>query len=271
MKSVRRTARTEIQREKMKAVFGEFRARWLLIRERLGDTRKVRLRFAGHKHFLRLNTTDPLVWYSVFQQQDYGAPLPFEPRTIVDAGAYTGLSAIYFANRYPCSRIIAVEPDESNFRLLLKNIRDYENITPVQAALWCEDTDVSLYARAQGHWASSLIPDAERSGIACSVQGIRMETLMDRFGLQRVDLLKLDVEGAEKEILAHAAPWIDDVGALFIELHDRLIPGCSETLAAVTGNFDRTEVAPMTTLLIHRGRGAARETRIPTRPITEQS
>ena len=248
----RRTPRTELQREKMKAVFGELRARWLLIRERCGDTREVRLRFAGNKHFLRLNTTDAMVWFSVFHQRDYSAPLPFEPRTIIDGGAYTGFSAIYFANRYPLARIIAVEPDESNFRLLLKNTRHYENINAVQAALWCEDTEVSLYARAQGQWASSLIPDEGRAGSAKSVRGMRIETLVNEFRLQQIDLLKLDVEGAEKEILAHATPWVDAIGAIFIELHDRLIPGCSEALAAATQNFDRSEVAPMTTLLINR-------------------
>lgn len=249
--------RTPIQIEKLAAVFGRSRSRWLRWRERRGDRSLVTLRYSGHRHWLRLGSTDPLVWYSVFHQQDYGAALPFEPATIIDAGAYTGLSAIYLANRYPGARILAIEPDPSNYRLLLRNIRPYPAITPVNAALWHEDTRLQFHFRPEGHWASSVLPGD--SGETVEVEGIGMRTALGMLGTDTVDLLKIDVEGAEKEIMAHAAPWIGRVGAIFIELHDRLQPGCTDALEAVTAGFERNAAAPMTELLINRRRLAPAE------------
>lgn len=214
----------------------------------------VSLRYAGRRHWLRLGSTDPLVWYSVFHQQDYGAALPFEPATIVDAGAYTGLSAIYLANKYPEARILALEPDPSNFRLLLRNIRDYPAITPVNAALWHEDGTIRFHFRPEGQWASSVLAGA--SGDSAVVEAIGMPTALSILGTDCLDLLKIDVEGAEKDIMEHAGSWIDDVGAVFIELHDRLQPGCTEALEAVTSGFERSPAAPMTELLINRRRSA---------------
>ncbi len=213
------------------------------------------LKYAGQRHYLRLNTTDPLVWFSVFHQEDYGARLPFEPKVIIDAGAYTGFSAIYLANRYPLARIIAIEPDYSNFQLLTKNCRRYPMITPVGAALWFEDTEVILYPQPEGHWASSVVrrETAARNVInGRPVRAICIETLMALFDLGTVDLLKLDVEGAEKEILEYSGTWIDHIGAIFIELHDRLRPGCTEALGVATRGFEHCPVSPMTTLLINR-------------------
>jgi FkbM family methyltransferase len=247
------TERTQRQIEKILAVFGRSRSRWLLWRERWGDRSLVSIKYAGHRQYLRLNTTDPLVWFSVFHQEDYGAQLPFEPKVIIDAGAYIGLSAIYFANRYPLSRIIAIEPDYSNFQLLRKNCRRYPMVTPVCAALWFEDAELILYPQPEGHWAFSLVrgeTDTSNTVNGRIVRAICIETLMATFDLDTVDLLKLDVEGAEKEILMHSQPWIDRIRAIFIELHDRLRPGCTEALGVATRGFEHVPVSPMTTLLI---------------------
>ena len=255
--SARRTPR---QLEKIISVFGPTRARRLLWRERWGDRSRVSLEYRGQRHFLRLNTTDPLVWFSVFLQEDYGAPLPFEPRVILDAGAYTGFSAIYLTNRWPQAEIIAVEPDPANFRLLKRNVATCRRIRPIQAALWFEDAELMLYTRPEGHWASSVHAfglGPRHTGPSRAVAAMCVETLKARFGLERIDLLKIDIEGAEKELFEHSSGWIDEVGAIFIETHDRLRPGCSQAVAAATDGFDQTVVAPMTTLLVNRCRRGA--------------
>ncbi len=222
--------------------------------ERWGDRSLVSLEYRGRKHHLRLNSTDPLVWFSVFIQEDYGANLPFEPRVIVDAGAYTGLSAIYFANRYPGAKIIALEPDPENFRLLTRNVGAYDRIRPVHAALWFEDTELALYRRPEGHWASTIHAASLASGYAKAdrpIPAMRIETLMSRFAVPEIDVLKVDIEGAEKEVFEHSSAWIDRVGAIFIETHDRLRAGCSDAVVAATPGFARAQTSPMTELLIN--------------------
>src|SRR5689334_12581239 len=62
---------------------------------------------------LRLGTTDVAAFEHVFIQKEYDLLLATEPSVIIDAGANVGMSAVYFAQRYPGAKIIAVEPDEA--------------------------------------------------------------------------------------------------------------------------------------------------------------
>jgi FkbM family methyltransferase len=254
--------RTRRQIRKIVNVFGARRARWLLWRERWGDRSLISLEHRGRKYYLRLNSTDPLVWFSVFIQEDYGAILPFEPRVIVDAGAYIGLTAIYFANRYPEAEIIALEPDPENYRLLIRNVGRFDRIHPVNAALWFEDTELPLYRRPEGAWASSIHSVGLRPGCSKAdhlIPGMPIETIMSRFGVSDIDVLKVDIEGAEKDVFERSSVWIDRVGAVLIETHDRLRAGCSEAVTAGTPGFARVPISSMTNLLINPARSLDRQ------------
>lgn len=177
---------------------------------------------------------------SVFEREDYGVELPTPPRTIIDAGAYTGFSAIYFAERYPAERILALEPDPSNFALLVRNVRPFPNIIPLQQALWHRDGHIDLHDPGTGHWGFYVSPDGPDVGQSLAqVEAVSLRTLIERFALERIDLLKLNVEGAEKEIFEHCGDWIGRVGAIFAALHDRFLPGCTEAFEKATASFGR--------------------------------
>jgi hypothetical protein len=64
-----------------------------------------------------------------------------------------------------------------------------------------------------------------------------MDTLLREHGVDRVDVLKVDIEGAEKEVFASCSSWIDRVGVLIVEFHDRLKDGCSDTVYAAAEQF----------------------------------
>ena len=72
------------------------------------------------KVILRFSTTDVAVYDQVFVQNGFGFDLPFNPTVIVDAGANCGISPVYFALRVPNAKIIALEPEPSNFAILQK-------------------------------------------------------------------------------------------------------------------------------------------------------
>lgn len=61
---------------------------------------------------------------------------------------------------------------------------------------------------------------------------------MHTHGLDRIDLLKMDIEGSEREVLADPSAWIDRVDALIVELHDRKKPGCGAVFESVARQFD---------------------------------
>ncbi|HEX6900123.1 MAG TPA: FkbM family methyltransferase [Thermoanaerobaculia bacterium] len=216
------------------------RGRWLSLREALGDRRRVSIRYGGRRLTLRLGTSDILVLYSVFEREDYGIELSSHPMTIVDAGAYTGLSTIYFAEKYPAAKILALEPDPSNFALLVQNTRPYPNIIPLHQALWHGDGRIDLQDPGTGHWGFYVAPDEPRpEWLRAHVEAVSVRTLLERFALERIDLLKMNIEGAEKEILESSGDWIGSVGAIFAALHDRFLPGCTEAFENATASFDR--------------------------------
>jgi FkbM family methyltransferase len=72
----------------------------------------------------------------IFLNREYGFPIPFKPRRILDLGAYVGFAAIFLAQRFPDAEIVCVEPSAENFRLLMLNTSAYSNIRQINAAVW---------------------------------------------------------------------------------------------------------------------------------------
>lgn len=195
---------------------------------------------AGAKHpiHLRLRTSDVSVLHQVFLINEYERELSRPPRTIVDAGANIGLTAVFYANQYPDAEIIAIEPESSNFALLEKNAAAYPNITCVHAALWDEEKELAVVDPGLGHYGFQTAAVATATRPRESVTGVTIPQLMRRYSLSSIDLLKLDIEGAEKEVFEASAPWIDKIGVVVVEMHDRYRTGCSRSTYIATKDFD---------------------------------
>lgn len=202
----------------------------------LGHPKTIAVRPVGFSHTvrLRIRTTDFPTYQEVILDKHYGFELPFTPEAIVDAGANIGLASVFFANRFPKAHIIAVEPELSNFKMLVDNARPYPNITPVRAALWSFDGEVGIGDSAMsgsGHWAFTV-----RETSLTRVPAVTLHNLMRLHNLSRIDLLKVDIEGAEKEVF-EADDFMGVVRCLMIETHDRFKPGCSNAVRSRTNGF----------------------------------
>jgi FkbM family methyltransferase len=190
---------------------------------------------------VRLRTTDVSLLSEMMEDAEYDIDLPTPPRVIVDAGANIGLTTVFFANKYPQARIIAVEPELSNFNLLKKNAEPYPNITCLRAALWKNNTKIELSDPGLGHWGFQATEKPVAGGPTASpteVPGITVDALMKQFGINYLDFLRMDIEGAEQEVCEHTSSWMDKVGVIGVELHDRLKPGCSRSFYLATKDFD---------------------------------
>jgi FkbM family methyltransferase len=189
---------------------------------------------------IRVRTTDSSTYVGVLLRGEYDFDLPFSPRTIVDAGANIGMASIYYTHRFPEARIIAIEAEASNFDVLVRNVRPYANITPIHAALWNRDGEISVsepnpLTGASGKWGF-----VTNEGPGVKVRAITMRTLLEEMRIRSVDLLKVDIEGAEIEVFG-ACDWIQDIRCIAIELHDRFRPGCSETVNSAMRGFSRLQ------------------------------
>jgi FkbM family methyltransferase len=185
----------------------------------------------------RMGTSDLPCYRQVIVSNEYDFPYPGNIRTIIDAGAYVGFSAIFFARKYPDAVILAIEPDAENFTLLQRNTRAFPQITPIQAAVWGDTKQLSVVDTGGREWGFQTV-DTTSTSSRSVVAALAMETLLETYGIERVDILKVDIEGAERQVFAHADGWIDRVGSIVIELHDRFAPGCSEVVRSAVASFD---------------------------------
>ncbi|MGH2392646.1 MAG: FkbM family methyltransferase, partial [Candidatus Limnocylindria bacterium] len=162
----------------------------------------------GSQVTLRMGTSDLLNLNQVFGTDEYDFPYPEHARTIVDAGAYVGFSAIYFAKRYPEALIYALEPDPRNHALLRRNTRTFGQIVPIHAALWNGSKQLRVIDAGLREWGLRTVDTASEDGRGI-VQSVSMEALLDMYEIEHVDILKVDIEGAEREVFADASRWID--------------------------------------------------------------
>jgi FkbM family methyltransferase len=148
----------------------------------------------------------------IFIDEIYKQKLPSRPY-IIDCGANIGLSVIYMKNLYPQATIIAFEPDEKNFELLKKNIDNFgfEQVEIRREAVWIENT--ILQFAGEGSMSSRI--DSNPSGNTIRVNAIRLKDFINK----PVDFLKIDIEGAEFQVIKDIAEHLHFVSHLFLEYH----------------------------------------------------
>lgn len=175
---------------------------------------------------VRRATSDFVVIREIFEEGEYDLvrqlTLPPEPY-IVDLGGNIGLGSLYFASLFPGARIVSVEPDQENGRLLRENCRrliDAGRLQPVAAFVGATDGTAGIQRGSENY--AFVKTDAPSNGeqIPC----LSMPTLLQQTGFPRIDLLKCDIEGSEAELFRAAAPWINRVGSLLIEIHAPYTP-----------------------------------------------
>lgn len=158
-------------------------------------------------------------------------------RTIVDAGANVGYTSLYFAKQYPEAQIVAIEPDAANTAILKAHTISYPKVKILQTGLWHRPSSLRLVDEGYGHYGFMVeeVPD----GSPNSFSATSLTAIMEENNWQTIDLLKLDVEGSEKEIFsADFAAWLPKTRCLFVELHDRKRKGASKAVFQAINQYD---------------------------------
>lgn len=189
-----------------------------------------------HPIHLRNSKSDFISFREIFFKKEYKLDLPatIKPTVIVDAGANIGLTSVYFANLYPDAKIICIEPDSENFKCVVKNVSNYKNIIPLNKALWQASEMLSLSNKGFGD-RGFMIEDGENK----TIEGISVHALMQEHNLHHIDILKIDIEGSEKEVFGEGYDsWLPKTKCLVIELHDRMKPGCSASVFSALGKYN---------------------------------
>jgi len=135
---------------------------------------------------------------------------------IIDCGSYIGTSILFFKDQFPNSRILAYEPDNLNYAIFKKNIENwnFNNVKIENAAIWIDNHGVNF--NDDGNMSSKI---AESNGTAVNAnlktKSVRLKDLL----IEKVDFLKIDIEGAEYEVLVDCEKSLNFVENIFIEYH----------------------------------------------------
>ena len=176
----------------------------------------------GGPFFVRPGTSDMAIFDEVFFSKYLPRDRSF--RTVIDCGANIGCTVRYWKWLDPDCTVIAVEPDPENFDLLQKNTAKFNGIQCIRAGIW--PTTGALHLEKEGVGHSAIRTTMGGSG---DTEAVTIPGLLDRSHLDRIDLLKIDIEGSELELFTQGdLSWIGKVGTIAIELHDHWRPGCGD-------------------------------------------
>jgi FkbM family methyltransferase len=173
----------------------------------------------------RPGTTDWTTLLGVFEHGYHMPPVALKsPTCIVDLGLNVGFTASHFAQIYPAARVIGVEMDEKNFKCAVANTAPWKDrLTLFNAAIWSSDGELAYEAncREDSYHVSTAGAGASQTALK-KVKSISMQTLLKTCGVNSVDFVKMDVEGAEKELLLTGSlDWLKCVKSIKIEIHEQ--------------------------------------------------
>jgi FkbM family methyltransferase len=178
---------------------------------------------------IRKGSSDWKAFKQVFIWKEYDYPLSSTPGTILDAGANVGYASLWFTQLFPHAQIVSLEPESSNFEMLKINTSDYPNVHPIKAGLWGRSCFLKITHPDWGNWGFRT--EETETEIEGSVRALNVKEIMDTYGWETIDLLKMDIEGAELNVFATGADaWLPKVKIMFLELHDNVNRDCSKNV-----------------------------------------
>jgi FkbM family methyltransferase len=188
-----------------------------------------------HPVHLRPGSTDNCVFKQIFLKQDLNIPAleDIEPKRILDLGANIGMSSLYLKNRFPDAEIVGVEPDSSNGEMYRKNLRHYPDVSLLETAVRGSNQKVSKVDNGRGESGYEMKIDDEGCA-AVTIPGI-----MEQYGWNSIDLVKIDIEGSEKSVFeGEVEKWLPKTKVLFVELHEMKAPGCTAAMHKALEPYD---------------------------------
>lgn len=201
----------------------------------------VNLKSLGRGVHLRSHTTDISVYHEIVLSHSLAGVKPDRTvRHVIDLGANTGLSYRWLRRLYPAAQIVCVEPDPGNLAILRANAQNDPACTVIAGCIGGRERQVNI-ASTIGEWGFRIV-----DGDDGTIPVITMDRLLDEHGIDRVDVLKCDIEGAEGEVFEDCRSWIDRVDTMTVECHLDVTDadGLCATLEANGANFRRTHLEP---------------------------
>jgi FkbM family methyltransferase len=162
----------------------------------------------GREVQLRPGTTDDQIFHETFVKEFHVPPEEIRPATVLDLGCNIGLTVAHYEHLWPDADIIGVDLDDENCVVARRNCRRARILNVAVAAT----SGPKTYSGEEA-WSFRLDPSGDRT-----VESRTLDQLTDLFG-GGADFVKMDIEGAEWDVVQASGEWPERVGSLLIEIH----------------------------------------------------
>lgn len=171
----------------------------------------------GRKFFGVDKSSFMYMYEEIFENEIYKFNASTDKPFIIDCGSNIGLSVIYFKTLYPNSTILGFEPDPEIFKVLKKNIEinQLSNITLIEGCLAKEEGALTFFQEGADGGRTNVSDDIKSKFKGLEVKAYKLSSFIDK----PVDFLKIDIEGAEGEVLGEISGKLNYVKNIFIEYH----------------------------------------------------
>jgi len=132
-----------------------------------------------------------------------------EGNIVFDLGAYAGSSSYVFSKLAgPHGLVVAFEPDAENFKYFQKNILRHSltNVRAFRKGVWSSNCTIEF--QTEGNMGSSIASITERRSNVKSVEVVTLDKALELAGVDTVHAIKMDIEGAELEVLRSAREFL---------------------------------------------------------------
>ncbi|KAF2081180.1 FkbM family methyltransferase [Flavobacterium sharifuzzamanii] len=157
---------------------------------------------------------------------------------IIDLGSNIGLTSVFFTEHFQRGRIVLVEPNLENFEVLSFNLKEKENFEffKIMGAVWSSNSKVKIVSdfRDKADWAFRV----EESNDLNSIQAYTINDLATKNNFEHIDILKIDIEGAEKQIfntLVSDLEFLKKTKCIAIEIHDEF--DCRKEICKILDDY----------------------------------
>lgn len=153
---------------------------------------------------------------------------------IVDLGSNIGLSAASFLSEYPNASIVVVEPEKDNVLVLNENLQPYidegRTVFKFNSPVYSKEVVLNLFDSLKGSHGFRVSENLESSNSLQTMDSVTINGILEKVGWDSIDIIKIDIEGAEFELLQENIEWIQKTKYLIIETHDRFKKGSTKQL-----------------------------------------
>lgn len=222
---------------------------------------RLRLRVEDREiDFYIWHQLDLTLMHDVFIDKEYSVlPTVSSCFTIFDLGSNVGTTVAYFHAKYPDAKIFALEPDPhcgEQLRMTCSALKGDRVVFIPKAVHWKTDEYVTFHSSPDYHWSSSLLDRKETDNLAANtitVEAITLDNLIVQYGIERVDILKFDIEGSEYDVFSYFKS-MDKVRYIVGELHPPLFKKSAEDFMKLWPDFEVLTWNPHNNVLVMRNK-----------------